>query len=256
MSTPIQIFDEILKHKLTLDKLTTSITAPTPHRTSDASDTSTSLPSNPDPTALATTLENYKEYFSKLRFNYLEQMTKEKFLHMIVVDPPVQVEATDNERLEEVLRVAKMELGERKEVVQGVLKELERVSRRIAPVYDEVTGQIKTASSLPGETEKLELENAKLADEEQYGSDYALPLDDTQRLYMDIESELLTLEKRLEELITQLPKKQEELEQLTKEIRVNEASKAGLEKFAEDAVKLREGAKAAGKVERENAGQW
>lgn len=60
-------------------------------------------------------------------------MTKEKFLQMIVADPPVQVEVADNEALEAQLKVSKLELQDRKQMVQSLLEELEKLSRRLAP---------------------------------------------------------------------------------------------------------------------------
>lgn len=53
----LELFQEILKHQLTVDKLTDSISStPSNGRSSDASD----VLSNPDPAALTATLENYK----------------------------------------------------------------------------------------------------------------------------------------------------------------------------------------------------
>lgn len=60
-------------------------------------------------------------------------MTKEKFLQMIVADPPVQVEIADNEALEAQLKVSKSELQEKKQMVQSLLGELEKLSQRLAP---------------------------------------------------------------------------------------------------------------------------
>ncbi len=41
-----------------------------------------------------------QELFSKLRFSYLEQVTKEKFIRAIVGDPPLVVEHQENVELE------------------------------------------------------------------------------------------------------------------------------------------------------------
>lgn len=123
-------------------------------------------------------------------------------------------------------------------------------------MYDEVSKKIEAAKDLPQKTRALENDVGKLEGEAPYGTDFGLPVSDTQKLHINIENELVTLERRMEGLIALLPKHQEELQQLQHEISVNEESKEGLEKFASDAVRKREGARAAGKADRENTGQW
>ncbi|KAL8775975.1 MAG: hypothetical protein Q9213_008419, partial [Squamulea squamosa] len=54
----------------------------------------------PTPTSLAADLTHYRDLFSKLRFSYLEQVTKEKFLRAIVGDPPLIVEHSENVEFE------------------------------------------------------------------------------------------------------------------------------------------------------------
>lgn len=132
-STPIELFEQILKHQLTIDKLTEAIsTGPsldTSTRTSDVSDTL----ANANPASLKADLENYKEFFSKLRFSYVEQMTKERFLGMITEDPPVVVDAKQNYELDESLKVVKGELQRKKTKTDELLAELEALSKKIAP---------------------------------------------------------------------------------------------------------------------------
>ena len=55
------------------------------------------------PANLAADLSHYKDLFSKLRFSYLEQVTKEKYLRSIVGDPPLLASHEDNLLLEEKL---------------------------------------------------------------------------------------------------------------------------------------------------------
>ncbi|KAF5004337.1 hypothetical protein F66182_16048, partial [Fusarium sp. NRRL 66182] len=81
-------------------------------RTSDASIVSDE---NPTPASLEADLTHYKELFSKLRFSYLEQVTKEKFLRGIVGDPPLVVGHNENVELEATLAEAKQQLQQRKE---------------------------------------------------------------------------------------------------------------------------------------------
>ena len=72
-----------------------------------------------------------QELFSKLRFSYLEQVTKEKFLRSIVGEPPLIVEHQENVELEVQLAEVKKVLREQKEGVAGLVRELEGKGREI-----------------------------------------------------------------------------------------------------------------------------
>jgi hypothetical protein len=84
------------------------------------------------PASLEADLTHYKDLFSKLRFSYVEQVTKERFLKAIVADPPELVSATQNAHLEEDLKSAKANLKSKKLAMEDMVKELERLGRRLA----------------------------------------------------------------------------------------------------------------------------
>ena len=67
-----------------------------------------------------------------MRFSYLEQVTKEKFLRAIVGDPPLIVEHQDNVELEAQLATAKAELKAQKENVTAMSEELEAWGRDLS----------------------------------------------------------------------------------------------------------------------------
>lgn len=115
---------------------------------------------------------------------------------------------------------------------------------------------MEQAQKLPEETAQLEAQVASLNSEADYGSELHMPLSDTMDLYNKIEAELLDLERETSALISVLPKRKDELDELRREIAVNEASKEGLEKQTSDVVRKRQGDRAAGKADRENTGQW
>jgi len=120
-------------HDLRILHLSESITAAFPPDATRSSDVSDSLSTATlSPAALQADLSHYKELFSKLRFSYLEQVTKEKFLRAITEDAPLVVEAGENEELEAKLVAAKGELRKSKREVEGILAELEGLSRRLA----------------------------------------------------------------------------------------------------------------------------
>lgn len=73
-----------------------------------------------------------QELFSKLRFSYLEQVTKEKFLRAIVGDPPVVVGHHENVELEAQLAEVKRTLKSRKEEARVMIEEMEKMGRNLA----------------------------------------------------------------------------------------------------------------------------
>lgn len=99
------------------------------NRTSNASDSSQNTST---PALLAADLEHYRDLFSKLRFSYVEQVTKERFLRAITSEQPEFVNAEENTILEEKLRQDKSGLKERKEEVRTLVQELEEQGRSLA----------------------------------------------------------------------------------------------------------------------------
>jgi F0F1-type ATP synthase gamma subunit len=77
-------------------------------------------------------LEHYKDLFSKLRFSYVEQVTKENFLKAIVADPPQLVDAAENALLEQDLAQAKAALKANKERTNQKVQELQELASRLA----------------------------------------------------------------------------------------------------------------------------
>lgn len=73
-----------------------------------------------------------QELFSKLRFSYLEQVTKEKFLRSIVGDPPLIVEPAENSELDGQLADVKAVLTEQKAAVARMVQELEARGRDLS----------------------------------------------------------------------------------------------------------------------------
>lgn len=95
-------------------------------RTSNASDQERT------PSALQADLEHYRELFSKLRFSYVEQVTKERFLRAITAEEPEFVEGAENRELGEKLAVDKAALKAKKEEVRGIIADLEEQGRVLA----------------------------------------------------------------------------------------------------------------------------
>ena len=104
--------------------------AGTNQRTSNAS--STEGRETATPAILSADLTHYQELFSKLRFSYVEQVTKERFLRAITAEQPEFVDANENVELEEKLKGDKAALKEKKVEVRELVKELEEQGRQLA----------------------------------------------------------------------------------------------------------------------------
>lgn len=83
------------------------------------------------PQSLLADLSHYRDLFSKLRFSYLEQVTKERFLKAIVADPPELVDAEQNARLEDDLKSAKAALKAKKVAMEDMVESLERMGKEL-----------------------------------------------------------------------------------------------------------------------------
>ena len=87
---------------------------------------------NASPAIVAADLVHYQELFSKLRFSYVEQVSKERFLRAITADQPDFVDASENAELDEKLKEDKAALKEKKLEVREIVKELEEQGRQLA----------------------------------------------------------------------------------------------------------------------------
>ncbi|EER24460.1 hypothetical protein D8B26_005220 [Coccidioides posadasii str. Silveira] len=203
------------------------------------SDVSTNGFENPTPTALEADLAHYKELFSKLRFSYLEQVTKEKFLRAIVGDPPLVVGHNDNVELEAQLALVKADLKERKKEVADLIEQMEKSGRDLASRYKKVQLQTTQLAELPSSISELENTIAELrassanASQSPESGDVpasqTLSLQDTLALLAEREAELASLNHQLSSVGPVLPRKAREAEAAEREI-------AGLERRRNEVV--------------------
>ncbi|WEW57480.1 hypothetical protein PRK78_002947 [Emydomyces testavorans] len=211
-------------------------TTPSKQRTSDVS---TDAFENPSPASLEADLSHYKELFSKLRFSYLEQVTKEKFLRAIVGDPPLVVGHNDNVELEAQLALVKADLKEQKKEVAGLIEDMERMGRDLARRYKKVQLQTTQLSELPVSIAELENTIAQLrassahaslsSESGNVSSSQTLPLQDTLALLAEREAELAGINRQLGSIGPTLPQKAREAEAVEREI-------AGLERRRNEVV--------------------
>ncbi|KAL8896193.1 MAG: hypothetical protein Q9207_007824 [Kuettlingeria erythrocarpa] len=217
-------------------------------RASDTSTSgSTSDTTHPTPASLAADLSHYRDLFSKLRFSYLEQVTKEKFLRAIVGDPPLIIENAENVELESQLREVKAVLKEQKEQVANLVQELERKGRDLARRYEQVGLQTVKLETLPGQINELDeavrslREQNKEVEDEMGGKQ---GMEGILELTRQRERQREEVERELKALQGEIPRKARELETLRDELE-------GLGREKEKAV---EGAKEA-VTSRKNGGE-
>ncbi|KAJ5652236.1 hypothetical protein N7507_009662 [Penicillium longicatenatum] len=196
------------------------------------SDVSLSNLNDPTPASLEADLTHYKELFSKLRFSYLEQVTKEKFLRAIVGDPPLVVGHNENVELETQLAEVKAELKARKEEARMMIEEMEKMSRDLASRYKNVKVQEAQLASLPESIENLEGTIAGLRAKQVANMDTSdprssqnLPLPATMELLSDREAELAALNRQIAAVQNSLPRKTREAEAIERECTVLERRK-------------------------------
>ncbi|OQD83296.1 hypothetical protein PENANT_c017G08231 [Penicillium antarcticum] len=189
---------------------------------------------DPTPASLEADLTHYKELFSKLRFSYLEQVTKEKFLRAIVGDPPVIVGHNENMELETQLADVKAELKARKEDARIMIEEMEAMGRDLASRYKNVELQTTQLSTLPASIENLESTIAGLRAKQVANMDPSDPnassyqnlsLPATLSLLAEREAELASLNRQLAAVQNTLPRKTREAEAIERESSVLERRK-------------------------------
>ncbi|KAF2653528.1 hypothetical protein K491DRAFT_661700 [Lophiostoma macrostomum CBS 122681] len=195
------------------------------------------------PAALEADLMHYKELFSKLRFSYVEQSTKEKFLRSITDNPPQLVEAAENEQKEKDVLKLKADLRERKLEVAETIKQLEQKGRELALRYESIQLRTSQLETLPTEIANLETTIERLEQEQAPPSnnpELALPLPETRQLLQKREAELTALNAELAKLQAALPNRNRELEKVERELKPLETQKRGVVAAAKEAQRRKE----------------
>ncbi|TQV93352.1 60s ribosomal protein l37 protein [Cordyceps javanica] len=234
------------QHEISIIKLSepiTSHTAPEPRqRTSDASN---SCLEGPTPASLEADLAHYSELFSKLRFSYVEQVTKEKFIRAIVGDPPLIVSMQENLELEKRNLGAKAELKSLKQDVASMVDGLELKARELSQKYTRIQLETARLEELPVKIHGLQSQVAELkaaratADS---NPDMNLPLTKTRRLVSHRQAEQQEVTRELEALQSKLPRKRKEVERLEAELGPLETKRQNSRAAAREAKRRKEAA--------------
>ncbi|KAI5464501.1 hypothetical protein BGZ63DRAFT_377853 [Mariannaea sp. PMI_226] len=249
------------KHEISIIKLSEPISASTPQdarqRTSDASNVSLEATT---PTSLAADLVHYKDLFSKLRFSYVEQVTKEKFIRAIVGDPPLIVTTPENLELEKENAAAKSELKALKNEVAEMVEELERKGRDLSRQYEAVGLKTIDLRELPSKIEDLEMRIEELRESQTTptGSNpnLNLPLAKTLDLIAKRKKEQQELARELESLQVKAPRKRKEAERLRTELQPMETKRQNSMTAAKEARRRKEAALGGAADDLEERARW
>ncbi len=235
-----------------------------PSRISDTNTVSTeadsSLPLTP--ATLSADLSHYKDLFSKLRFSYLEQVTKEKYLRSIVGDPPLLVSHEDNLVLEERLGVMKAELKSKKADVDTLVEEMEARARDVATAHEGVSEGMDLLEKIPVEIDELRADVERLQDEikakrgqEDGSSDprMQMSLAATEQALSEQRERNAEIDLQITELQRQMPGKVREVEKMDRELTDLERRRNESTRLAVEGRRRRE---EGGRDEMEDLGRW
>ncbi|KAI0894460.1 hypothetical protein F4806DRAFT_473344 [Annulohypoxylon nitens] len=229
-----------------------------PHqRTSDISASSLDATT---PSSLEVDLTHYRELFAKLRFSYVEQVTKEKFIRAIVGDPPLIVSSQENVDLEKENLEAKATLKALKTEVADMVAELEEKARNLSRKYEKVQIETIRLEELPSKIGELENAVAKLKETQASGSNpdpqFNLPLTKTLDLVDSRKKRRSELDRQLEQLQSQVPRKEKELDRLHAELQPLETKRQNSTAAAREARRRKEAALGGVEDDLEERGRW
>ncbi|EJT79611.1 hypothetical protein GGTG_04695 [Gaeumannomyces tritici R3-111a-1] len=264
------------KHELTVVRLSEPITSAVEQleaaignnnpggTTARTSDISTASLDAPTPASLEADLTHYKELFAKLRFSYVEQVTKEKFIRAIVGDPPLIVDPAENAELEALNAQAKAELKTLKRQVAELVAELERQGAELARQHMRVGLERVQLAKLPDQMAQLEKDVATLRQARQDRQDkhatdpeLRLPIGKTAALAEQREAEARDLERQLGQLRgSAAPRKRKEAERLRAELAPLETMRQASTAAAQEAKRRKEAALRGGEDHLEERGRW
>jgi hypothetical protein len=140
MSSPIaappdltELLSLLNSDRLTLQKLAATVPAVPPAGAEDITANSDFSITDADPVTLDHELVHYRNLFQRLKFSYLEQIAKEKFVRTITDDHRVFPEADENDALVEKVMAAKKEWKQSKRELEAMVDRIKGLGERIAP---------------------------------------------------------------------------------------------------------------------------
>ncbi|KAI3398592.1 hypothetical protein diail_8940 [Diaporthe ilicicola] len=250
------------KHEISIIKISEPISSVLLQAGQDANSTRTSDVSSASvdatPASLEADLAHYKELFAKLRFSYVEQVTKEKFIRAIVGEPPLIVTPQENVELEKQNAAAKGQLKALKLEVADAVEELETKGRELSRRYESVQMETATLREMPDRIAGLEERIAELRQQLKPGDNPSLnlPLAKTLELVAEKKLQRHELDRQLEQLRAQVPRKRKEVERLQAELQPLEVKRQNSLAAAKEARRRKEQALGGVEDDLEERGRW
>lgn len=250
------------KYEISILKLSEPIFSALPQRGEDANTARTSDVSSSSvdatPASLEADLAHYKELFAKLRFSYVEQVTKEKFIRAIVGEPPLIVSPQENLELERQNATAKGQLKQLKLQVADMVEELEQRGKDVAKRYEGMRIETVKLRELPERITGLEERIAELRERLQPGENPSLnlPLTKTLELVAEKKRQRHELDRQLEQLRSQVPRKKKEMERMQAELQPLEQKRQNSVLAAKEARRRKEQALGGIEDDLEERGRW
>ena len=257
----LSALEDLQTHEISIIKLSEPISATAQqedarNRESDASNVPLD---EPTPASLDADLAHYKELFAKLRFSYVEQVTKEKFIRAIVGDPPVIVTMQENLEFEKHNQALKSELKALKREVEDMVADLEARGVELSKRYEQVQLETTRLRELPQKCEELEnkIEDLKAA-QDRTGTDanMNLPLNKTRELVARRKREQQDLARELEALQAKAPRKKKEAERLQAELQPLETKRQNGIAAAKEAQRRKEASLGGAADDLEQRARW
>lgn len=210
------------------------------------------------PASFEADLAHFKELFAKLRFSYVEQVTKEKFIRAIVGDPPLIVTPQENAELERENLEAKATLKSRKVEVANMVGDLEIRGRNLAQRLEKTRLETEELEGLPAKIFSLEEEISQLKEVQgsNKGPSMVLPLSRTLELVDERTKERDELSRQIEQLQTLGSRKTNELERLQSELIPLETKRQNSAAAAKEARRRKEAALGGVQDDLEERGRW
>ncbi|KAL1915548.1 uncharacterized protein VTP21DRAFT_6672 [Calcarisporiella thermophila] len=189
------------------------------------------------PKSIDTDLRYFKEHFSKLKFNYLEQETKEKFLRAILEpEPPLVIEPSDNKELEERNKEQKQLLKNSKLHSEALRKSISEVADTVSNEHAQLAEKMALFQRMLREVDQMEsdLQNIR----KQLDSKSKLTVEETRVILEEQMNELMKINESLDERKPRIADLKWELETMEKEMNLLEADKKIAKTLAAEAIRI------------------
>lgn len=134
-----------------------------------------------NPTSINEEINFKKELFSKLKFQYLEQETREKFLRAILENPPLYVEQLDIDKKIESNVELKRDLKKLKQKQKELEVELTVLALEVLELHEVFQGKARATELMLEEIEEMEREFKVLSEANGVVSEYVKFEQDNER---------------------------------------------------------------------------